>query len=46
MVNKKCLSELWRYRELLYFLAWRDIKVRYKQAALAPVGQFSSHFSP
>ena len=34
MVNKKCLSELWRYRELLYFLAWRDIKVRYKQAAL------------
>ncbi len=34
MVNKRCLSELWRYRELLYFLAWRDIKVRYKQAAL------------
>ena len=27
-------SELWRYRELVYFLAWRDIKVRYKQAAL------------
>lgn len=27
-------SELWRYRELLYFLAARDIKVRYKQAAL------------
>src|SRR5262249_24998085 len=25
---------LWRYRELLYFLAWRDVKVRYKQAAL------------
>src|SRR5262245_56046302 len=25
------LRELWRYRELLYFLAWRDIKVRYKQ---------------
>ncbi len=24
-------EELWRYRELLYFLAWRDIKVRYKQ---------------
>jgi lipopolysaccharide transport system permease protein len=23
--------ELWRYRELLYFLAWRDLKVRYKQ---------------
>jgi lipopolysaccharide transport system permease protein len=26
--------ELWEYRELLYFLAWRDIKVRYKQTAL------------
>lgn len=26
--------ELWRYRELLYFLLWRDIKVRYKQTAL------------
>src|ERR1700760_721191 len=28
------LKELWEYRELLYFLAWRDIKVRYKQTAL------------
>ena len=28
------LNELWRYRELLYFLSWRDIKVRYKQTAL------------
>lgn len=27
-------DELWKYRELLYFLAWRDIKVRYKQTAL------------
>jgi lipopolysaccharide transport system permease protein len=26
--------ELWQYRELLYFLTWRDIKVRYKQTAL------------
>lgn len=26
--------ELWRYRELLYFLVWRDIKIRYKQTAL------------
>ena len=24
-------QELWRYRELLYFLVWRDVKVRYKQ---------------
>src|SRR5271156_5128254 len=28
------ISELWRYRELLYFFAWREIKVRYRQAAL------------
>ena len=28
------LHELWQYRELIYFLTWRDIKVRYKQAAL------------
>jgi lipopolysaccharide transport system permease protein len=28
------LGEVWLYRELLLFLAWRDIKVRYKQAAL------------
>lgn len=28
------LRDLWTHRELLYFLAWRDIKVRYKQTAL------------
>jgi len=28
------LRELWEYRELLFFLTWRDIKVRYKQTAL------------
>jgi len=28
------LRELWQYRELLYFLVWRDIKVRYKQTLL------------
>jgi len=28
------LAELWEYRELLYFLVWRDIKVRYKQTVL------------
>lgn len=28
------LRELWRFRELLYFLTWRDIKVRYKQTVL------------
>jgi lipopolysaccharide transport system permease protein len=28
------LAELWTYRELLYFLVWRDVKVRYKQTVL------------
>ena len=26
--------DLWRYRELFYFLAWRDILVRYKQTVI------------
>jgi lipopolysaccharide transport system permease protein len=33
-VNFQWISDFWHYRELLYFLAWRDVKVRYKQAAL------------
>ena len=28
------LRDLWEYRDLLYFLVWRDLKVRYKQTAL------------
>lgn len=32
-MKTKWISELWRFRELLYFLAWRDVKIRYKQAA-------------
>ena len=28
------LRELWEYRELLYFLVWRDLKVRYKQTVI------------
>jgi lipopolysaccharide transport system permease protein len=28
------LKEMWQYRELLYFLTWRDVKVRYKQTAI------------
>ncbi|MEZ5401932.1 MAG: ABC transporter permease [Bryobacteraceae bacterium] len=28
------LTNLWEYRELLYFMIWRDVKVRYKQTAL------------
>lgn len=34
--NRKILSfrEIWQYRELFYFLAWRDIKVKYKQTII------------
>ena len=31
------LHELWEYRELLYFLIWRDVKVRYKQTVLGAI---------
>ncbi|MSP11774.1 MAG: ABC transporter permease [Chloroflexi bacterium] len=31
------LSALWQYRELLYFLVWRDLKVRYKQTVLGVI---------
>jgi len=31
------LKELWNYRELLYFLAWRDVKIRYKQTLLGVI---------
>ena len=30
-------AEIWRYRELLFFLAWRDVKVKYKQTALGVI---------
>ena len=32
--NLGTLRELWDYLELFYFLAWRDVKVRYKQTVL------------
>jgi homopolymeric O-antigen transport system permease protein len=32
-MGTEAIAELWRYRELLYFFAWRDVKVRYRQAA-------------
>jgi lipopolysaccharide transport system permease protein len=32
--NLLSLKDLWAYRELLFFLTWRDVKVRYKQTAL------------
>jgi lipopolysaccharide transport system permease protein len=28
------ITELWRYRELLFFFSWRDLKVRYKQTSI------------
>lgn len=31
------LRELWRYRELVYFFTWRDLKIRYKQTAIGAV---------
>ncbi len=31
------LKDLWVYRELLYFLTWRDVKIRYKQTAIGVV---------
>jgi lipopolysaccharide transport system permease protein len=33
-MNREWFRELWVYRELFYFLAWRDVKVRYKQTVL------------
>ena len=32
--NLVSLKDIWAYRELLFFLTWRDVKVRYKQTAL------------
>src|SRR5262245_62429227 len=34
LTAKNYWGDLWRYRELMYFLAWRDIVVRYKQTAI------------
>jgi lipopolysaccharide transport system permease protein len=39
------LHDLWEYRELLYFLAWRDIKVRYKQTVLGAAWAIIQPFS-
>jgi lipopolysaccharide transport system permease protein len=37
-------AEIWRYRELLYFLTWRDVKVRYKQTTLGILWAFIQPF--
>ncbi len=39
------LRDLWEYRELLYFLTWRDIKVRYKQTVLGAAWAIIQPFS-
>lgn len=37
-------GEIWRYRELLYFLAWRDVTIRYKQTVLGVLWAFIQPF--
>ena len=37
-------AEIWRYRELLYFLAWRDVTIRYKQTVLGGLWAFIQPF--
>ena len=39
MTAKNYWRDLWHYRELIYFLAWRDTVVRYKQTASASPGR-------
>jgi lipopolysaccharide transport system permease protein len=39
------LGEVWAYRELLYFLVWRDLKVRYKQTLLGAAWAIIQPFS-
>jgi lipopolysaccharide transport system permease protein len=36
-MERGMIRELWTYRELTYFLAWRDVKVRYKQTVLGVI---------
>jgi lipopolysaccharide transport system permease protein len=38
------LAELWRYRELLFFLVWRDVKIRYQQTVLGVAWAFVQPF--
>lgn len=38
--EKQYYKDLWSYRELFYFLAWKDILVRYKQTAVGIVWAF------
>lgn len=42
-ISLEDFKEIWRYKELLYFFTWRDLKVRYKQTA---IGVLWSIFQP
>jgi len=37
MISMRDITELWKYRELLYFFSWKELKVRYKQTAIGVV---------
>jgi lipopolysaccharide transport system permease protein len=39
-------SDIWRYRELFYVLAWRDMMIRYKQTAVGVLWAFLQPFIP
>jgi lipopolysaccharide transport system permease protein len=38
-IPKLGLGKLWRFRDLIYFFAWRDVKVRYKQTLFEAIIQ-------
>ena len=42
--EKHYWADLWRYRELFYILAWRDVTVRYKQTAVGVAWAFMRPF--
>ena len=39
LFSVKDITEIWKYRELLFFFTWRDLKVRYKQTIISPTSQ-------
>jgi lipopolysaccharide transport system permease protein len=44
--NRQYWRDLWRYRELFYVLAWRDMMIRYKQTAVGVMWAFLQPFIP
>ena len=43
-VDKEYWKDLWRYRELFFFIAWRDVLVRYKQAVFGIAWALTKYF--